>query len=139
MGFKSEQNFRRETLLSAEDAFFYAPREFLNLVALKCHCWCSNTTISVKNLGNLIATFAFSLELSILHSVFFYENLTKISLHESKSGFFQPRSHIGRDSGFSRKMGWLDSLSLNSLKTRVDGFDSVLHFPSVYLRNTHNG
>ena len=37
--------------------------------------------------GNLIATFAF-IELSILHFVFFYENLKKISEHESKSEFF---------------------------------------------------
>ena len=41
----------------------------------------------------------------------------KISHHESKSGFFLSRSHIGGDSGFSSKIriiptksGWLDSL-----------------------------
>ena len=33
-------------------------------------------------------------ELIILHFVFFYDNLTKISQHESKSGFFLSRSHI---------------------------------------------
>ena len=57
-------------------------------------------------------------QLNILHCVFFYENLTKISQHESKSGFFLSRSHtIVRDSGFSSKIGiiptksgWLDSL-----------------------------
>ena len=42
---------------------------------------------------------------SILHFVFFYENLTKISQHESKSGLFPSRSRIGRDSGFSSKIG----------------------------------
>ena len=44
--------------------------------------------------------------------------MLKISQHESKSGFGLSRSHVGRDSGFSRKIaiiptksGWLDSLS----------------------------
>ena len=40
-----------------------------------------------------------------MHFVFFYENLTKISQSESKSVFFLSRSHIGRDSGFSSKIG----------------------------------
>ena len=45
-------------------------------------------------------------ELSITHFVFFYKNLTKVSQHESKSGFFLlARSHIGRNSGFSSKIG----------------------------------
>ena len=55
--------------------------------------------------------------LRILHFVFFYENLTKILQHESKSGFFLSRSHIGRDLGLTSKIGmvptksgWLDSL-----------------------------
>ena len=77
-----------------------------------------------KTFSNLIATFDISCsffsffgtsELSILHFVF-YENLTKISHHESKSGFFLSRSHIDRDLGFSSKigiiqmkLGWLDS------------------------------
>ena len=70
------------------------PRIFLNPEALKCH-----------------------FDRSTLHFVFFYENLTKISQHELKSGFFLSRSHIGRNSGFSIKIriiptksGWLDSL-----------------------------
>ena len=46
-------------------------------------------------------------ELSILHFVFVYENLTKISQHESKSEFFRSRSHIGRGSGFSSKIGMI--------------------------------
>ena len=44
--------------------------------------------------------------------------MPKISQHESKSGFSLSRSHVGQDSGFSRKIaiiptksGWLDSLS----------------------------
>ena len=37
------------------------------------------------------------------HFVFYYENLTEISQHESKSLFFLSRSHIGRDSGFSEQ------------------------------------
>ena len=55
--------------------------------------------------------------LRILHFVFSYEKLTKILQHESKSGFFLSRSHIGRDSGLTSKIGmiptksgWLDSL-----------------------------
>ena len=83
-----------------------------------------------KIFGNLIATFAFlqffrSSELSILHFVFFYENLTKISQHELKSGFFLSWSHIGWDSGFSSKIriiptksGWLDSLSSSWLPSK---------------------
>ena len=72
-----------------------------------------------KIFDNLITTYVFfgTSELSILHFVFCYENLTKISQHESKSGFFLSRSHIGWDSGFSSKiriilmkLGWLDSL-----------------------------
>ena len=67
---------------------------------------------------NLIATFDFiniscsfffsfsgTSQLSILHFVFFNKNLTKISQYESKSGFFLSRSHIGRDSGLSSKIG----------------------------------
>ena len=44
--------------------------------------------------------------------------MPKISQHESKSVFSLSRSHVGQDSGFSRKIaiistksGWLDSLS----------------------------
>ena len=41
-----------------------------------------------------------------MHFVFFYKNLTKVSQHESKSVFFLlARSHIGRNSGFSSKIG----------------------------------
>ena len=43
--------------------------------------------------------------LRILHFVFFYKNLTKILQHESKSGFFLSRSHIGRGSGLTSKIG----------------------------------
>ena len=66
------------------------PRKFLNLEALKCHYWCSNTTISVKNLGYFLQIFQFfgTSELNIQHVVFFYENWMKISEHESKSGLF---------------------------------------------------
>ena len=49
--------------------------------------------------------------------VSFYQNLTKISQYKSKSRFFLSLSHIGRDSGFSSKIGtiptksgWLDRL-----------------------------
>ena len=74
--------------------------------------------IKVLNFISYFLQFLGTSELSILHCVFFYENLTKISQHESKSGFFLSRSHtIGRDSGFSSKIGiiatksgWLDSL-----------------------------
>ena len=74
--------------------------KFKNLEALKCHFWCSNITFSVKNLRYFLAAPSVfrSSELSILHFVSFYENLTKISQHESKSGFFLSRSHVGRDS-----------------------------------------
>ena len=46
-----------------------------------------------------------------VHFVFFYENLTKILQHGSKLWFFLPRSHIGRDSGFSSKIGIIPTKS----------------------------
>ena len=79
------------------------PRKFLSLTQ----------QFLSKIFGSLVAT-----ELSILHFVFFYKNFTKISQHESKLGFFPSRSHIGRDSGCSSKIGiiptkseWLDRLN----------------------------
>ena len=47
-------------------------------------------------------------ELSFLYFVFFYENLTKISQHESKSEFFLFSSKIGI---ISKKSGCMDSLT----------------------------
>ena len=64
------------------------PRKFLNLEALKCQFWISNTTISVKNLGNLVTIFAvffktnFSVGSQVKYSAFcfllceFDENIT---------------------------------------------------------------
>ena len=102
----------------------FPPRKYLNLEALKCHFLCSYTTISVKNLRKFDRIFYLSAKLKylilldiscsflnflghqlcILHFVYFHENLTNIAQHESKSGFFLSRSHIGRDSGFSSKI-----------------------------------
>ena len=51
-GFKSGQNFLRDTALSAKGGLVAClPRKFLNLEALKCQFWCSNTAVSFKNLG----------------------------------------------------------------------------------------
>ena len=104
------------------------PRKFLNLEVLKYHYWrsntnywCSNTTISVNffsNLINFLAVSSIFQDIRVKYSAFcfLYENLMKISQHESKSGFFLSRLHIGWDSGFSSKIGivpmksgWLDS------------------------------
>ena len=74
-------------------------------------------------------------ELSTLHFVFFYENLTKLSQHESNSGFFLSRSHIGRDSGFSSKIRIIPTKSgrLDNLHKLISGLRQL---PSYVRQNT---
>ena len=67
------------------------PGKFLNLEALKCHFWCSNATISVKNLSKIclqsfrykstwfyLIFFAVSLAFRDIR-IFFCENLTQLT------------------------------------------------------------
>ena len=86
------------------------PRKFLNIhvEALECHFWCSNTTISVKkSLVNSCSFFRFLEHQSYVFciSFSFMRIGRKVSQHESKSGFFLSRLHIGQDLGFSSKIG----------------------------------
>ena len=80
-------------------------------------------------------------ELSILHFIFFYENLMKMSQHNLKSRFFQSQSHIGQDLGSSKigiiptKSGRLDSL----IKLNIHSKTSTLEWTVKFLMQSQLG
>ena len=60
----------------------------------------------------------------------YYENLTEMTEQMSKSGFFISRPHIGRDSGFSSKIG--------VIPTKWDGWTVCNIFRDCEIMTTDN-